>query len=340
MIKVLLERGAKIDEKDDDGWSALHYASNKGHLDAVTFLLNRGLSVNIQDKDGATPLIRASSPYQLIIIKKLLSSGADINARTKKDGDTPLMIAVENRNLDVVKFLLKMGINVNARDNHELTALTQASVMGYADIVRLLLENGADINSRTKKGVTTLMIAAESGQSEVVKTLIEYEPDINARINGGHTALTLALFNGHVKVSQLLLDNGAVLFLGDRGGARAVREVLSRRNPHIISLMETYLRRGPQLLPPKQATVKDSKSTLSESPEGKPTSELDLDLHQTAALGNIDRCDKLLGLGADINSRGDSSLEQTPLMVASGQCKTEVVKFLCAKGAVFGDNYT
>ena len=40
--------------KDDEGYTALHYAALHGHLDACKLLLRRGAHANVRDKRGSS----------------------------------------------------------------------------------------------------------------------------------------------------------------------------------------------------------------------------------------------------------------------------------------------
>ncbi len=53
---VLLDRGAEVNGKINDGRMPLHYAANYGHADVAALLLDRGAEVNAKDNEGATPL--------------------------------------------------------------------------------------------------------------------------------------------------------------------------------------------------------------------------------------------------------------------------------------------
>ncbi len=53
-IQDLLHVGCPINARADDGWTALHCASDDGHFEVVKFLISRGADVNIRSDRGLT----------------------------------------------------------------------------------------------------------------------------------------------------------------------------------------------------------------------------------------------------------------------------------------------
>ncbi len=54
VIQDLLDVGAPIDSRYKNGWTALHVAAFKGHLEVVKLLVSKGGDVNIRDNDYRT----------------------------------------------------------------------------------------------------------------------------------------------------------------------------------------------------------------------------------------------------------------------------------------------
>lgn len=75
--KLLLEKGADINLKDEHGWTALLWASWTGFPEIVSILLEKGSDVNTVDAQGHTPLTTASLRGNDKVVNILLEKGAD-----------------------------------------------------------------------------------------------------------------------------------------------------------------------------------------------------------------------------------------------------------------------
>ena len=68
--------GADIHAKDNNGWTPLHSASYKGHLEVVKYLISVGADIYAENIFGWTPLYYASYKGHLEVVKYLKSVGA------------------------------------------------------------------------------------------------------------------------------------------------------------------------------------------------------------------------------------------------------------------------
>jgi ankyrin repeat protein len=94
-VRVLLERGDSIEDRDDDGWTPLTAAVCRGNSEVVQLLLERKADVEARDGKGYTPLLHAVSYNDRAkIVKQLLLAGAD-PAATDSNGYTPLSTAIQ-----------------------------------------------------------------------------------------------------------------------------------------------------------------------------------------------------------------------------------------------------
>ena len=139
IVKLLLKYNANVDIQDSDEWTALMWASLGGHKEIVKLLLeDHNANVDIQDSDGWTALMIASSYGHKEIVKVLLDHNAKIDIQSNYYGVTALMWASRNGHKEVVKVLLDHNANVDIQDNDGWTALMYASRHGYEKIVKLL----------------------------------------------------------------------------------------------------------------------------------------------------------------------------------------------------------
>ncbi|KAH9154566.1 hypothetical protein AeRB84_003362 [Aphanomyces euteiches] len=77
---------------EQDGETALHLASSKGHLDIVKELLVHAASIDVANHDGVTALQRAAWYGHLETVKELLARGASIDFREEiyqRENDRP-----------------------------------------------------------------------------------------------------------------------------------------------------------------------------------------------------------------------------------------------------------
>jgi uncharacterized protein len=129
-----------------------HAAVNAGAIDAVKLMLDRGAKVDLVDGDSLTPLMVAARHTYRVgpeMIRLLLDRGAKVNARANK-GSTPLMFAAacpakhyEASYVQVVELLIKRGAKVNVKNNQGLTPLKIAKNGRWHQIIAVLKKAGA-----------------------------------------------------------------------------------------------------------------------------------------------------------------------------------------------------
>ena len=68
--RLLLDAGAKIDNQDDRGRTALMIAAERNHGHMVEILLDAGADSSIRDKNGSTALDLAASEAISTILKR------------------------------------------------------------------------------------------------------------------------------------------------------------------------------------------------------------------------------------------------------------------------------
>jgi len=250
IIGALLAWGADPNTRDGHGVSPLSTAIGNRDIEIIKMLLNRGARVNDQDQAGRTPLMGAAMQYgSLEVVHLLLEAGAEVNARDSK-GTTALMWAVrENLDEDVLEALAQAGSTVEFKDADGRTPLLRAMRVQGEVAIKLLIRYGADVRARTPFGQTALMLLFESDDDEdswpqtqeeprICELLLNHGVDINAQDNDGKTALMYAIstYHSYPDVLNTLLDADPDLSLKDAKGRTAAQyakenKELRRRDP-------------------------------------------------------------------------------------------------------------
>ena len=74
-VEDLLNKGANIEVRARDDWTALTIAAQKGHYETVKLLLDKGAKVNAKEGGGHTPLFWAKKYNHQKVIELLREAG-------------------------------------------------------------------------------------------------------------------------------------------------------------------------------------------------------------------------------------------------------------------------
>ena len=172
MEKLLTAQNANT--CDSKGYSLLMLASFYGHIQLCKILLEKGALVDEVSDDGKmTALLNASRRGNIDLCKLLIESNAEIN-KQNDNGTTALMIACKNNHSKVSEYLLKNNAAINFKDKTGNAALHHAVQRKKYDVVKLLIHEGADTNSRNFAGESILDIANATNDQNIVSYVQEY----------------------------------------------------------------------------------------------------------------------------------------------------------------------
>jgi serine/threonine-protein phosphatase 6 regulatory ankyrin repeat subunit B len=144
VVELLLRHGARLDARDVDHATALHWA--------LPHWTEQSLKIPKFDPTLVTQA-KCGLPVNSNIVKMLVEAGADLEAKNAM-GETPLTCAAINGSESAVRLLLEKGVNVESRDKLGSVPLLLAPSKGYMAVVCLLLEYGASIDSTNANGDT------------------------------------------------------------------------------------------------------------------------------------------------------------------------------------------
>lgn len=162
LVKKLIEEGADVNIKDNDGESPLHLAKS---LEITNLLIEKGAKIDVIDNSGTTPLqLFCYCGKDCFDIQKLLiEKGANINAKVSVKneifpGCNVLHFAcMKKNNIELIKLLIEKGADINAiiSENDDkyagYTALHFACRYGDHDLIKYLIEKGANVNQKTSE---------------------------------------------------------------------------------------------------------------------------------------------------------------------------------------------
>lgn len=133
-----LKAGADPNVRNEHDEPALVLAAcTGGNVEAVRELLHFGARVDETDADGNTALIACARDMDLAVVKELVEHGANVNARNA-DGDTPLTNAASWGGMRVVKYLCSHSADSTLADGLGVSAAELARQQGHAEIGEFL----------------------------------------------------------------------------------------------------------------------------------------------------------------------------------------------------------
>jgi ankyrin repeat protein len=248
-LGLLIEQGANVNWRDGDNFepTALHFFAAIGKTELAELLIDHGADLDARNNQGLTPLHSAALEGQLDTAKLLIAKGAKIDAKSKGN-KTPFDYAVRpvwdeevyryshermRRCKEVATYLLTCGSSCTIFDLAWLGEMERVAEMikstpslanaqangepllfaavrgGDGAVVEHLLANGAELRVKGRYQQTPLQVAAYIGHTDVVRILVDHGADIDERGPWGETALHWASVRGHMDVVSLLLERGA-----------------------------------------------------------------------------------------------------------------------------------
>ncbi len=111
--------------------------TTEGHLKTAEYLIQNGADINGKNDDGNTALILATALNKTNLAELLLNKGADVNARNQQ-GSSALIVASSKGYSELICPLLRKGADKGVADNQGKTALQYAELYDLQEIIQLL----------------------------------------------------------------------------------------------------------------------------------------------------------------------------------------------------------
>ncbi|CAH0032595.1 unnamed protein product [Clonostachys rhizophaga] len=220
VVKLFLDQPHDIEERDKHyNLTPLQWAASSDSHDTVKLLIEKGANLEAKNNSKETALALAARHGRTGIAKLLLEKGACFDVEDK-GSMSPLLIAAMNRHTEIARHLLDLGAKLGDKDMQK--SLCRAAEFGPTSMVELLLERGGDIETKNKEGCSLLILAAKNGHEDTVKFLVEKSAKIEETDELGRTALSWAAEDGNLETVEYLLEKGADSGSADLGGGTAL----------------------------------------------------------------------------------------------------------------------
>jgi len=279
IMNFLIDKGARLDVRDDKGYSALTFAAASGEPNTQVYdlCIKNGIDIKKDlDFEGANALLLAS-PFDkdFTLTNYFISKGLDIKSVDSR-GNTAFNYAAKNGNIATLKALIEKGVKFN--DNAMIFAsqgtrstsnplevyqyLESIKIKPTAigkngetalhnivrkekqlEIVKYFLSKGVDVNAADLEGNTVFMNAASSNHElEVIDVLAAKVKNINDKNKKGMSALAFAVRNNTTEVVQSLLTKGADVKSVDKNGDNLAFYLMQSYSPQKSAAFESKLK--------------------------------------------------------------------------------------------------
>ncbi|XP_076445782.1 ankyrin repeat and SOCS box protein 16-like [Babylonia areolata] len=223
-LRGYLEQGMPVDTRclmflD----TALHKACRTGSTKAACLLLQHGADLTTKTDDGQSALHIAVKNRQPDVMETLLLHGARPDTRAEPSQVTPLMLAASMTNTAIVYQLIQTGSSLNLQDRAGMSALHHCFsyyqdrpefIAHSVDCARLLVEAGADMHVRDNSLKFPLTRAMEKMNMRAVKYFLAQNADPDSHYLCYHSAqclspLAFAVVTRRHQLGSLLWHAGA-----------------------------------------------------------------------------------------------------------------------------------
>lgn len=252
-VKMLCQKGADVNQIDENNFTPLQYATFSDYLEMTNYLLNRGANIKDSSNVGSS-FNTALYKNREFIIQLFLKQQPGTIISLLNSKPYPLIAAILGDHPIMVELVLYLGANPYEAGNSG-TGLHLAVRLGNPDIVKILLRyqkeldrtldaekiEGAHLRASLVKsnlnGATALHLAVHYQHLEIVELLIDAGANVNARTKTNWTPLHFAAHNGDREIAETLLLNGAKTNILSDTKKTSLLIAIEKKNEDVASIL-------------------------------------------------------------------------------------------------------
>lgn len=211
LVEQLLGQGADVEEVDQAGRTALHYAASRGYLEIARLLIETDAEVNAADNAGWTALHAAADANHLELVRLLLDHGAEVDARDE-NGNSSLSNAVyrSDGRGDVIRLLLSRGADRNLANRYGVSPLSLAETIASVNVKRFF--DDGSVETEESQGNHTPVLQGDAAKESALP-LVEYP-------NDEHHSVLDAITAAMEKLDRINMSGRWISFSGQGEGPR------------------------------------------------------------------------------------------------------------------------
>uniref|UniRef100_A0A8C5QFC1 Uncharacterized protein n=1 Tax=Leptobrachium leishanense TaxID=445787 RepID=A0A8C5QFC1_9ANUR len=181
-MQLLLNQGADINWRDEDGNTALHMVcfgepGKPSRIDSLILLMSQGASMKKRNTKGLQPVHCAAMQGRIDVIHTVMETDAEEVRKIHEkmmQKDTPSLpfLALANNHLECAKCALHLA----------------ALRMECYEILQLLLSSGCEVDIQNDRFMTPLFNAASASNTHGAKLLLDYGANVEHMDDQGFTA--------------------------------------------------------------------------------------------------------------------------------------------------------
>ncbi|MFD4960562.1 ankyrin repeat domain-containing protein [Microbacterium sp. NPDC058389] len=238
LLRLTLEHGASIDDKDSWNGTGLIRAAERGHAYVVGALLQAGIDRDHVNRIGYQAIhesiwLGEDTPRYATTVRVLVAGGVELDRPSGSERLTPLQMA-EERGFPTATQTLRTALSAPAPADPD-PALLAAAQSGDADAAALAIRAGADLEVRDPElQRTPLMHAVMADHVEVAQLLVAMGADPDAFDYRRDTPWVMTGVTGSVAMLEALLPGRPDLSIPNRRGGTPAHPAAERGHVEYI----------------------------------------------------------------------------------------------------------